>query len=150
MITFYLFLFTQFTHEYNYLTIQALTCILARVIRPLFPEDPNDLVFALSTLLLHAGARLAANEIVSSPVLEHPCAGCLFPFAVELKGAKDLPFDAQIKQFIGIQPEGVQEYEIFDFFELLDHPPAEITQVLQDLLRRGEIDRSAERYILRP
>lgn len=136
--------------EENYMILQALTCLMARLIRPVLPEEPTDAIFALSDLLLHAGAQLATKELLPSQVLERQCADCIFPCVHEPQAAPDQPLDAQIKQFIGLKPAGVQEYEIFDFFELLDHPEAEITQVLQDLISRGEVDLSAGRYILPP
>jgi hypothetical protein len=134
--------------EENYIFIHIITCVLARLVRPLFPEDMGDAVFGLASVLIQAGVKLAAKELEPRHVLDHPCPQCIYPFQPANQPANDLPLEAQVKQFISIRPEGVLKSEILDFFDILEHSESEISQVIQDLINQGETRIYAGRYIL--
>jgi len=134
--------------EENYIFIHIITCVLARLVRPLFPEDAGDMVFNLASMLIQAGVKFAAKDLEPRHVLDQQCPKCIYPFQPANQPANNLPLDAQVKQFIGIRPEGVLKSEIVDFFEILEHSEGEISQIIQDLINQGETRINAGRYIM--
>ena len=134
--------------EEHYTFIYIITCSMARLIRPLFPDQAGASIFDLASTLIQAGVKLAVKDLEPRQVLKQQCAECIYPFHAQNEWENDLPFDSQVKQFIGIKKDGVLKSEILDYFGLLGHPEGETTQILQELINRGETRINAGRYIL--
>ena len=134
--------------EEHYTFIYIITCTIARLIRPLFPDQTETVIFDLASTLIQTGVKLAVKDLEPRQVLKQQCAECIYPFHFQNEWVDDLPFDTQVKQFIGIKKEGILKSEILDYFGLLGHPESETNQILQELINQGETRINAGRYIL--